>query len=59
MWLVWAGQADIEEYNTHVGRFNSEYGMQGMIPMSSIKNFTNASDRDFNTTVMKIHERHI
>jgi len=59
MWIVWASQGDIEEYNTHVGRFNSEYGMQGMLPMSSIRKFTSPSDRDFDTNVMAIHERHV
>lgn len=24
---VWGGAADIEDYNSYVGRFNSEYGM--------------------------------
>jgi hypothetical protein len=52
MWLVWASQQDIEVYNTHVGRFNSEFGMQGMIPMNSIKKFTALSDRAFDTFVM-------
>ncbi|CDW90651.1 beta-mannosidase [Stylonychia lemnae] len=59
MWLVWANQEDIEIYNTHVGRFNSEYGMQGMIPMSSIKQFSIASDWDKQSFVMQLHERHI
>jgi len=45
-------------YNTHVGRFNSEYGMQGMIPMSSIKKFSIDSDWDKESFVMKLHERH-
>ena len=44
MWIVWASTGDIEDYDTHVGRFNSEYGMQGMIPMSSIRRFSLPED---------------
>eukprot|EP00347_Sterkiella_histriomuscorum_P013880 403363013 len=58
-WLVWASQEDIEVYNTHVGRFVSEYGMQGMIPMSSLKKFTLPTDLDQSSFVMQIHERHV
>ncbi len=30
----------IIDYNIYIGRFNSEYGMQGILDMSSIKKFT-------------------
>ncbi len=33
--------------------------MQGMVPMSSIRKFTAPADRDFDTSVMAIHERHV
>jgi len=36
-WGVWAGGEDFETYNQYIGRFNSEYGMQGMLAMDSIK----------------------
>jgi beta-mannosidase len=52
MWMVWAGQNDIEDYNKYVGRFDSEYGMQGMIPMSSIRKFSIPSDWDKTSFVM-------
>lgn len=39
-WGVWAGKADIETYNTNIARFMSEFGMQGMVPMTSLRQFT-------------------
>lgn len=57
-WTVWAAKGDIELYNDYIGRFNSEYGMQGMIPMSSLKQFTTPSDLYNASFVMQIHERH-
>ncbi|EAR99535.2 glycosyl hydrolase family 2 immunoglobulin-like beta-sandwich domain protein (macronuclear) [Tetrahymena thermophila SB210] len=59
-WNVWASGAPIEEYDDFVGRFNSEYGMQGILAYESIKKFTIEEDRtQVNTTVMEIHERHV
>jgi beta-mannosidase len=58
-WNVWAGKADIEDYNLFVGRFNSEYGMQGILEMSSIKRFTIPSDWDETSQTMELHERHV
>ncbi len=49
---------DVEFYDQSVGRFDSEYGMQGMIPISSIKKFSSPSDWDQSSFVMQIHERH-
>jgi beta-mannosidase len=39
-WRVWGGGTPIEEYESYVGRFNSEYGMQSMLEYSSIVRFT-------------------
>lgn len=39
-WGVWAGGEPFETYNQYIGRFNSEYGMQGMLSMDSIKKFS-------------------
>ena len=49
---VWGGRMDVEFYDQSVGRFDSEYGMQGMIPMSSIKKFSSPSDWDQSSFVM-------
>ena len=49
---VWGSRMDVEFYDQSVGRFDSEYGMQGMIPMSSIKKFSTPSDWDQSSFVM-------
>ncbi len=56
---MWGSAGDIELYNQYIGRFVSEYGMQGMIPMSSIRNFATTLDMFLVSPVMNIHERHI
>jgi hypothetical protein len=45
-------------YDTNVGRFTSEYGIQGMLCMESIKKFTIPSDWSLYSPVMTLHERH-
>jgi len=50
---------DIELYNSYIGRFVSEYGMQGMIPMTSIRSFSTEEDWSTTSFVMRLHERHI
>jgi beta-mannosidase len=57
--MVWAGAGDIELYNSYIGRFVSEYGMQGMLPMTSIRQFSTEADWDTTSFVMRLHERHI
>lgn len=39
-WLVWASKKPIETYNSFIGRFVSEFGMQGFLSMTSINKFT-------------------
>jgi beta-mannosidase len=46
-WGVWWGKEPVEKYNEKVGRFNSEYGMEGMPDMKTIRQFSvdsNVSD---------------
>mmetsp|Transcript_7617 Transcript_7617/g.6977 ORF Transcript_7617/g.6977 Transcript_7617/m.6977 type:complete len:264 (+) Transcript_7617:469-1260(+) len=57
-WGVFAGLYDIEVYNTHFGKFNSEFGMQGMPSMNSIKKFSLPEDWSLDSSVMLTHERH-
>jgi|LauGreDrversion4_2_1035121.scaffolds.fasta_scaffold272057_1 beta-mannosidase len=45
-WSVWWGNSPIEYYKEKVGYFNSEYGMQSLLPMSSMKLFLNEEDLD-------------
>ena len=58
MWMVWASGSPIEYYNQYIGRFDSEFGMQGMIPMSSMRQFSTPADWNLDSFVVKIHERH-
>jgi beta-mannosidase len=43
-WTVWWGGSSVDQYEQRVGLFNSEYGMQSLLPMSSMKQFLNAED---------------
>ena len=58
-WAVWAGEKPIEYYINHTGRFVSEYGMQGMLCMDSMKKFSIQTDWNFNTPTMLAHEKHV
>jgi beta-mannosidase len=57
-WKVWAESFAIEAYQDYVGRFNSEYGMQSMPEMSSLQQFTRASDLVPGSEILRLHERH-
>jgi beta-mannosidase len=57
-WGVWWGKLPVEKYEEKVGRFNSEYGMQGFPPMESIRKFTIPSDLDTASAVMRTHQKH-
>ena len=57
-WLVWAGGQPIENYRSNVGRFMTEYGMQGILDINSIGLFTLPEDRNLNSSTMKMHEKH-
>jgi len=57
-WGVWWGKEPFEVYEKKVGRFASEYGFQGFPDYSTITRFTESADRQFNSPVMKVHEKH-
>lgn len=57
-WSVWAGAQPIENYRNNVGRFMTEYGMQGILDINSIKLFTISEDRHLNSSTIKMHEKH-
>jgi beta-mannosidase len=57
-WGVWWGREPVEKYNEKVGRFNSEYGMQGMPDLKTINQFALPSDLDTASKVMKVHQKH-
>ncbi|MFZ9386689.1 MAG: beta-mannosidase [Chitinophagaceae bacterium] len=57
-WGVWWGREPVEKYNEKVGRFNSEYGMQGFPDMKTIRAFAGPGELDSSMAVMKTHQKH-
>lgn len=57
-WGVWWGKEPVEKYNDKVGRFNSEYGMQGVPDLKTIQQFTTPKDLDTTSSVMRAHQKH-
>ena len=57
-WGVWAAGSVFESYLTTSGRFNSEFGTQAFPVWETVKQFTNESERNYDNTVMKSHEKH-
>ncbi len=56
-WGLWWGLEDWEIFKTKTGRFVSEYGMQSMPNMNTIKYFTNPTDRYLYSPVIKTHQK--
>ncbi len=56
-WGLWWGLQDWEIFETKTGRFISEYGMQSMPNMNTIKSFTDAADRRLHSPVMQAHQK--
>jgi len=56
-WDVWWGQKPFEEYETHIGRFMSEYGFQSFPEFNTVKSYTIPADYDIFSDVMKAHQR--
>lgn len=57
-WGVWWGLEPIQIYNKKIPHFMSEYGMQSMPDMESIKKFSEKKDWDISSKVMLAHQRH-
>lgn len=57
-WLIWWGGADIINYEVRLGRFNSEFGMQSLLPMSSIEQFIPLDERSStDSPTMRYHNK--
>ena len=56
-WGVWWGKEDFESYNKKVPRFMSEYGFQSFPEFSSVDKYTNETDYNIYSEVMKSHQR--
>ena len=57
-WGMWWGMDSISIMTKKIPRFMSEYGMQAMPNMESVKKFAANSDMDTSSIVMKIHQKH-
>lgn len=57
-WGVWWGMEPFSAYDTHVGRFVSEYGFQSVPAVSSLSKFDESGVMDKNDAFMKAHEKH-
>lgn len=57
-WGVWWGLEPIEKYNEKVPRFMSEFGMQGMPDMETLKKVIPDSAMNFNSPQFKNHQKH-
>jgi len=57
-WGVWWGAEPFEVYLPKTGRFMSEYGFQGFPNYESIKKFTLPEDRQINSAVLAVHQKH-
>ncbi len=56
-WGLWWGLEDWETFNNKTGRFVSEYGMQSMPSMNTITRYTDITDRNPNSKIIKAHQK--
>jgi len=56
-WGVWWGKEPFSTYETKIPRFMSEFGFQSFPEFSSVKKYTNESDYNIYSEVMKSHQR--
>jgi beta-mannosidase len=57
-WGVWWGMEPFSSYDTHVGRFVSEYGFQGIPTLSSYSLFDPDGTNSFTDPVFLAHQKH-
>ncbi len=57
-WGVWWGMEDFDMYFDKTGRFMSEYGFQGMPPMSSLQKFIPEDSVYRYSKTLKSHQKH-
>ena len=43
-WAVWWGSMKLEDYEFNIGLFNSEFGMQSFLPLTTMKLFLPEND---------------
>ncbi|MBP6445926.1 MAG: glycoside hydrolase family 2 protein [Saprospiraceae bacterium] len=57
-WGVWWGLQPFDVYKEKTGRFMSEYGFQGMPPVSSFQKFIPKTQLELNSSAVKSHQKH-
>lgn len=56
-WGVWHGKDPIQDFGKKIGRFNAEYGFQSFPEYSTLKTFSDESQWELNSEVMKHHQK--
>ncbi len=56
-WGVWQGGLPFEALAERLPRFASEFGFQSMPEMKTIRTFASPADYDFNSEVMRAHQK--
>ena len=56
-WGVWHGEDNFEEFKNNVPRFMAEYGFQSFPELETIKQFSDSTQFDLDSDVMKWHQK--
>lgn len=56
-WGVWHGKDPLEDFGKKIGRFNAEYGFQSFPEFNTLATFSEESDWDISSDVMKQHQK--
>ncbi|HET6990997.1 MAG TPA: glycoside hydrolase family 2 protein, partial [Bacteroidia bacterium] len=56
-WGVWWGNEPFSSYDNHVGRFMSEYGMQSLPDLTTIRKFDSGPDISLTDSTMIAHQK--
>lgn len=56
-WGVWGERHRLEQYETYIGRFMSEYGFQSFPELETVKTFALPGDYSLESEVMTAHQR--
>lgn len=56
-WGLWWGVEPWETFETHTGRFISEYGMQAMPNFETVKTYTALADLRYNSNAVQWHQK--
>lgn len=56
-WGLWWGVEPWETFETHTGRFISEYGMQAMPNYNTVKTYVPANDLNYSSKAVQAHQK--